>query len=340
MIKQKISAKEYRHYRHPYNNSHMHNIKFIFFGSNQFSVLVLKRLIQNGFVPALTITVPDAPVGKKQIITPPLIKSMAQELRIAIAQPTSLKKDLSAAQTIALRHPDIGIVAEYGRFFNKTIIDLFPLGVLVAHPSLLPKWRGVTPIQSALLNGDTETGITIIQLDEHMDHGPILAQEKTPIVPDEYFYELYERLANMGGDLLSCVIPQWLNKKIIPKPQDETKTTFCKKISDMSREDGRVNTSQPIEQTYNQIRAFSTEPGCWLELSMKNEQTITIKILTAHIEHTDIQPEGLIAQKDKFGIVQKNRMLVFDQIQPQGKNKMKTQDFLRGNKDKLDIPVI
>ncbi len=327
---------------HKTTTPYMNNPQFIFFGSNQFSVLVLKQLIQNGFIPTLIITVPDAPVGKEHIITPPPIKLVAQELGIAIAQPTSLKKDPSVMEIIASHHPDIGIVAEYGKIIPKEIIDTFPLEILNVHPSLLPKWRGASPIQSALLNVDTETGITIIQLDGYMDHGPVLMQDKTPIGPDEYFRELYERLANMGGDLLSRVIPQWLNKKIVPQPQDETKATVCKKFT---VEDGKIDIHQPMRDIYNRIRALSHEPGCWMELPTNNGIPCIIKIKKATlVKNTDSTAQNtkraICEIHKKLAIADENAILYFDEIQPQGKSVMKSEEFLRGNKNKLILGTL
>lgn len=307
-------------------------MSFIFFGSNQFSVIVLKQLIAHGFTPDLIVTVPDAPAGRKQIITPPAIKQIAQQLHIPVIQPASLKKDTDVLQTIQSHQPQFGIVAAYGKIIPQNILDAFPEHVLNVHPSLLPTWRGPSPIETAIKNGDAQTGITVIQLDALMDHGPIAEQVPVGIKPDEYFLDLYQRLAIMGGDIVARIIPLWLRHAIPPQPQDESRATFSKMLS---LDDGRIDIHQPIDGTYNQIRAFSYEPGCWMELPMQNGQKTTVKIITAHIENTDTNAAGLIVRKDTLGIAQGNRMLAFDLIQPQGKNPMKASDFLRGNKEKI-----
>ncbi|KKU16547.1 MAG: Methionyl-tRNA formyltransferase, partial [Parcubacteria group bacterium GW2011_GWC1_45_9] len=180
------------------------NTKLVFFGGNQLSVTVLKNLVEAGFKPSLVITSPDEPIGKKKTLTSPPLKIAAQNLKsrrkvgtpiaegasgLTTLQPKSLK-DGEVKEKIKSIKPDIGIVAAYGKIIPKEILDIFPKGVLNLHPSLLPKYRGPSPIQTAILNNDFDTGVSIILLDEQMDHGQILAQEKIKLTGQEYFSEL------------------------------------------------------------------------------------------------------------------------------------------------------
>jgi methionyl-tRNA formyltransferase len=317
-------------------------MKFIFFGSNQFSAGVLNVLMANGFKPELIVTVPNEAAGRDKVMTPPFIKEKYLESGIKIIQPASLKKDPQVLEVIKSYQPDFGVVAAYSKLIPQPLIDLFPHGILNVHPSLLPKWRGPSPIESAIKNGDQETGVTIMLLDEIMDHGQILVQEKVEIGPDEYFYDLYLRLAEFGGQLLAKAIPLWLANKITPLPQNHNQATFSKMLS---WHDGKIDLNKPVVEIYNQIRALSYEPGCWIELEQNLENrkqkvgVMVLKILKAHpiTYHLSLTTKLGLRELDKQLVLVggDGNLLVLDQVQPQGKKPMTGKEFLNGYRNKF-----
>ncbi len=235
-------------------------LNFVFFGTPDVASETLEILKQTGFLPSLIITSPDKPQGRKMIITPPPVKIWAEQNNIPYIQPEKITKvglDVvfkSIAQagepSIAIRQqadmrgfqnniqPDLFIVVAYGKILSEELINMPKLGSINIHYSLLPRYRGASPVESAILNGDDYTGISIQKMAYKMDSGPIIAQEKIAIDPDEKAPTLRKRLIKIGGELLVKTLPDFIKEKIIPVPQDENKATYCKKIK---KEDGLVN---------------------------------------------------------------------------------------------------
>lgn len=307
------------------------NPGIIFFGGNQLSVMILKKLVENNIKPGLIIASPDKPAGKNRTVAPPPLKLAAENLRLTTLQPESLKNE-EIIKKIKNLNPDLGIVAAYGKIIPKEILDLFPKGVLNLHPSLLPKHRGASPIQTAILNKDPETGVSIILLDEQMDHGLILAQEKIKLTGQEYFQELYEKLSNLGGKLLAKTIPLWVDKQITPMAQNESKATTCKKLD---WKDGKIDVDDSVEQTFAKVRALGQEPGAWIKPQMANGKSLIIKIIKAKLSSdlqlttNNLQP-GLQGENKNLILVCKNGALVLEQVQPEGKHVMTGKEFLNG----------
>jgi len=280
----------------------VHNSKFVFFGSPEFAATVLEKLIEAGFMPAAVVCNPDRPIGRKKIITPPPVKQSVkrQEFRnkITILQPEELDEDVKR-QLLSVK-PEFGIVAAYAKIISKEIIEIFPRGLIGVHPSLLPKYRGATPIQSAILEGEDKTGITIYLLDEKVDHGPILAQRELAISPPpaDNFVILIRELAKLGGKLLVETLPNFLAGEITSKPQSEPYASYTKKFT---TEDAFVDPRDLEEATSGRdpkkavaidrkIRALNPEPGTWtiqngkrvklLEATLKNGKLVLKKIQT------------------------------------------------------------
>ncbi|MGB9609182.1 MAG: methionyl-tRNA formyltransferase, partial [Minisyncoccia bacterium] len=202
-------------------------INFVYFGTPLFSKIVLEKLINNNYLPLALITNPDRPVGRKKIITPPetkkLILEKKLENKIKIFQPEILdEKFINSIQNL---NPLFGIVCAYSKIIPGNVLNIFKKGVLGVHPSLLPKYRGPSPIQSAILNGEKESGTTIYLLDDKMDHGPILIQEKINIENLDYQTSSL-KLAELGGDLLVKILPDFIENKITFVPQDENLATY------------------------------------------------------------------------------------------------------------------
>ena len=191
---------------------------------------------------------------------------------------------------------DLGVVASYGKIIPKKVIQSFPHGILNVHPSLLPKYRGPSPIQTAILNGDAETGVTIMKMDEQIDHGPILVQKKVPMTSYFAYGKLEVILAEAGAELLTKIIPDYIAGKIELKPQDHSRATYTKMLT---RDDGKVDLEKDApEQIYNKFRAYEGWPGVFMyHVSRNTKQKIRVKILNCKLidgklEITQVQPEG------------------------------------------------
>lgn len=258
-------------------------MKFVFFGSPKFAELVLGKLIENGFVPSLLVCNPDRPVGRKKIITPPPAKILASRNKIEIFQPEVL---IESAIDARVGKFDIAVVAAYSKLIPEPVLGLPKLGTIGVHPSLLPRHRGASPIQSAILKGDLETGVTLYLMDEKLDHGPILAQKRVFIGENEDYIELEERLAGLGGELLIETMPRFIDGKIALRDQAEGEATFTSKFSTedgyVSYDDLRAAQSGEVCESlkiHRMIRAFVEEPGVWTRIDGRR-----VKLLSAYIE--------------------------------------------------------
>jgi methionyl-tRNA formyltransferase len=232
------------------------NRTLVFMGTPQFAVPSL-RALAGGPYNITVVTQPDKPAGRGGRLTPPPVKVLAQELGLPVLQPPTLK-DPEFRARLAEMQPDVTVLVAYGEYVAPVLLDLPKHGSLNLHPSLLPRWRGSTPIQSAILAGDEVTGVSIIRMDRGLDTGPILAQRSTPVAPGETYPELSERLAKMGAELLAETLPRWLNGEIEPTPQPEEGATLTRTLS---KEDGLLDWSAPAEELARRVRAFQPWPG-------------------------------------------------------------------------------
>jgi methionyl-tRNA formyltransferase len=286
--------------------SNSNNFKWAFFGTSKFSVIVLEELKKRGYSPSLIITSEDKPKGRKLSLTPSDVKVWAKGNSVAFIEPKSLKTDdvLDSIKNFLPDGFDFFVVASYGKIIPKNILDIPRSGTLNVHPSLLPKLRGASPIQNAILR-ETETGVTIILLDEQMDHGPIITQKKLPPFQEiPYEADLENTLAILGGNLLADVIPDWIQGKLETKEQNHAKATLCKKIE---KEDAQLNLDDSAELNLRIIRAYHIWPGAYYFLERGNKKTRII-IKRAHIE---------------------DNKLIIDRIIPEGKKEMNYVDFMR-----------
>jgi methionyl-tRNA formyltransferase len=277
--------------------------KIVFMGTPEFGALILRSLIKSGYSPTMVITSKDKPVGRKQIITPSPVKIEAQSRGIEILQPLKLNE---IKERLEKENIDLIITAAFSKLIPRSIIDLPKYGCINVHPSLLPEYRGPSPIQYAILNGNKKTGVTIMLVDEQIDHGHILLQKEMEIAPKETSQGLHDKLAEIGAELLLDLINKLLAKKIKPVSQDESKATYTKIIK---REDGQINWRKSPEEIERMIRAFTPWPGAYTFFK-KNGSSIRLKILKAFLE---------------------DGKLKIEEVQPEGKNPMSFKDFLRGN---------
>lgn len=235
----------------------MKNINFVYFGTPEFSTIVLDELKSAGYLPALIITAPDRPVGRKYTMTPPPVKVWADEHNIECWQPERPKH---IVEKLAQRNDDLYIVASYGYIVNQQLLDIPKYGVLNVHTSLLPKYRGASPIESAILHGDIETGSTIMQMTLGMDEGPIITQSRFSLESDILKPDLFHMLAHDGGKLLAHILPDYIHGKCIPIEQDHDEASYCRKII---KSDGDITQDDDITRD-RKYRAYYGWPGVYM----------------------------------------------------------------------------
>ena len=301
-------------------------IKIIFWGTPEFAIPSLSALIEHGYKIAAVVTNPDEPVGRKQILTPPPVKVFSQKHKIPVFQPASLKSSNIKKE---LPEADLYIVAAYGKIIPKEIIDFPKYGSLNIHPSLLPRWRGPSPIQYTILNGDTETGVTIIKMDELMDHGPILASRELAISKTTY-KELHDKLAKLGAELLVDILPKWITGNIKLVPQKGAEATYSKILK---KDDGRIDWSQPAEKIERMVRAFNPWPGAWTVWN-KNNKFFRLKIEEAKIvaQEPERGSYGYAWQTTRYPLLVKTGQgsVALKRVTMEGKKSMDITSFLPG----------
>ncbi|KKT42314.1 MAG: Methionyl-tRNA formyltransferase [Candidatus Giovannonibacteria bacterium GW2011_GWA2_44_13b] len=305
----------------------------VFFGTSEFAVLALDVLIKNGTSPVAAVTSPDRPAGRGKKLTVSPVKEFLNE-RLVLLQPEKLDsqlilklKELSA---------DMGVIASYGKILPKELIEIFPKGILNIHPSLLPKYRGASPIQAVILNGDAETGVSIILLDEKMDHGPVLAQSSNLGLGNlscATYLSLHDSLAKLGAELLIETIPKWLNGEIIPHPQDDSQATFTKLIK---KEDGKIDWTKSAEKIERTVRAFYPWPCAFTDTGGKRLKIVKAEI----IENKNSLKPGTFFEHEKFpAIACGEKALNLLAVQPAGKKEMSGEAYLRGHRESLRGPT-
>jgi methionyl-tRNA formyltransferase len=299
----------------------MNQPKIIFIGTSQFAVPALENLIKNDYNIISVITAPDKPVGRKQTITPLPVKQTALKYKLPILQPEKISEISSKIATLA---PDLIIVAAYGQLISKSILDIPRLGCLNLHPSLLPKYRGPSPIQTAILNGDKTTGVTIILMDEKIDHGPIISQKEITIASDENYQTLEKKLAETAADFLIEILPRYIQGEIKPQTQDESKASYTKTLT---RQDGQIDWSKSAQEIERMVRAFYPWPGAWTYFNSQR-----VKILKAKA----IEKKEIVDAKKELILPTGEGFLLIEILQPAGKKPMTGQEFFRGH-PKMEI---
>lgn len=316
-------------------------MKIVFFGTSENSVILLEAIAPHFQVVGI-VTMPDAPVGRKQVMTPSLVAQFAagSELLkdVPIFKPVNPKEDEFLNDLKALE-ADMFLVLSYGKILPEEVIDIPPLKTVNVHPSLLPLYRGATPIQSALLNGETVTGNSIIVMDAEMDHGPLLAQHEVAIEPTETYPELEAKLAKDSAQMILEIIPQYAEQRLEPREQEHEKATFTKYIS---KADGKVNWEEPVEKIYNRYRAFYRWPGIWTTWNSELLKIIECRLGKDGGALTDSSISGLPAGTvtENGGVVCGNgTTLELLKVQRAGKNTVTIQEFLNGNKNFIGSPL-
>lgn len=272
-------------------------IRTVFLGTPRFAEIVLEILADSPFRPSLVITEPDKPVGRTQELTPPPVKLAAARLGIPVTQPANHHE---LAETLRAAQPDLGLVAAYGRILKPEVLAIPTHGFLNVHASLLPKYRGASPIQSAILNRETETGVTIMEIDEGLDTGRIVSWAPTDISALETTPTLTEKLAELGGTLLIETIPGYLDGTMLARTQNDADATATKLLT---RESGQLTGVESPVEIDAMLRAYTPWPGVWVEIDGTR-----VILRAAHL---------------------KNDQLLLDEIQLAGKNPVTWKIFRR-----------
>lgn len=304
----------------------MKNIKIVYMGTPELSAKIFEGLISEGYNIVALIAQEDKPVGRKGLIKPVPTKEVALRYNIPVFQPRKIKDDYSFLKEI---NPDLIITCAYGQIVPQGLLDIPRLGCINVHGSLLPKYRGASPIQQALINGDLKTGVTIMEMISKMDAGDMFIKEVFDIDNKDNYTSLCDKIANAGISALLKVVPNIINGTAIKEKQDESLVTYCSKIK---KEDEHLDLSLTNIEVVNMIRALSETPGSNVLLDGQ-----VFKIYEAEISSLNEGEIGQIIRADKTGLIVKTGKgsIKLLQVQKQGKKKMDYKSFINGEKNLL-----
>lgn len=308
-------------------------MRIIFMGTSQLSVTILEALVRAGYEIIDVYTRADKPAGRGRKATPPPVKEAAIRLGLPVYQPTTLKNPAEVERVRQLK-PDLVVLAAYGRLIPPEVLAIPPLACLNLHPSLLPKYRGPSPIIAPILTGDEETGVTLFILDESMDTGPVLAQKSMPISLEDTGETLSLKLAQLGSELLLETVPRWARGEIKPQPQDHSQATYTHIIK---KEDGRLDWSRPAVELWRQVRAFQPWPGAYTTWKGSLLKVLACEPIAAPVEG---EPGRVLLAPDprrpgvSLPAVQTGQgLLVLRTVQLEGRRPLEASEFLRGERD-------
>ncbi len=308
-----------------------HMLSVVFFGTQEFGASMLSALLADSSVKIIAVvTQPDRPIGRKHEVMASPVKRFAMDNGIAtILQPENLK-------TFATEHPelasaDVFVVCQYGLIIPQNVLDIPKKGTINVHTSLLPKYRGASPIQSALIHGETETGVTIMQMDAKMDHGAILEQEKVLIATDDTYTTLSAKMIPVAQKLLVDSVHKFVAGSLTPQEQQHDQATTCTMLS---RDDGKIDWSKSADELYNLFRGTFPWPGVWTTWEGKR-----LKLLNVHPSAEMIEPGTVAWQNNQLLIGTKKGSLEILELQLEGKKALLPIAFIQGNKTIIDTKL-
>ena len=297
--------------------------RIVFMGSPEFALPGLQGLAASYNVVGV-VTQPDRKSGRGRRMTPPPVKVLAEELGLPVIQPARLRSP-EAMEALTAWAPNLIVVAAYGQILRTDVLRLPDFGCINIHASLLPRWRGASPIHHAVLHGDAETGVTIMRMDEGLDTGPMLAKTATPIHPDDTTLSLSERLAEIGAKLLLETLPDVFSGLQIEEIQDDGQSTYAPMLK---KEDGALDFSKKADELARQVRAFVPWPGAFFETARG-----LIKVHRARKAAGSAEPGQRVVVDDLPGVGTGEGLLLFEMLQPAGKSVMPGEVFLQGAQD-------
>jgi methionyl-tRNA formyltransferase len=303
-------------------------VRILFLGTGDFALPSFEKLLATGHEVVALVTQPDRERGRGRQLAAPPTKSRAEARGLLVLQPRRIREDAAVATLRALR-PEILVVVAYGQILPRAVLELAPLGAVNVHGSLLPRWRGAAPIQWAIAAGDTETGVTTMQLDEGLDTGPLLLARATPIGPEETAAELAPRLARLGGELLLETLRGLEAGTLEPKPQDPSRATLAPLLK---KEDGRIDWSRPASEIAARVRGFYPWPG-----TFTHSEGRLLKVMRSRVEASastgEGPPPGSVLAVDDRGILVacgRGSRLRLLEVQPESRRVMTAAAFAAG----------
>jgi methionyl-tRNA formyltransferase len=305
-------------------------MKLVFMGSPTFAIPALQSLMSNQYDVAAVYTQPDKRTGRGQQFMPCPVKQFAMASGLRVIQPETFKNpdEISA---LASLQPDIIIVAAYGQILPDSVLLIPKYKCINIHPSLLPKYRGPSPVADAILNGDIMTGVTIMLIERKVDSGPMLSQKEMPVGPEDSTESLSEKLAKLGAELLIETLPAWVDGKIQPRAQDETKASYTRMET---KEDGRLDWKLPAIQLGWRVRAYYPWPGCftdWKGTRLKITKALPVEqTASGDIGEVVALPRTSAA---RVGVRTADGLLGLITVQMEGKKEMPVNDFVAGHRD-------
>lgn len=303
-------------------------LRIVFMGASTFARNILQTIIDAGYNIVSVYTQPDRKTGRKQEVKKGAVKLLAEQRNMPVFEPTNL--DEETIGNIKKQKPDLIIVASYGKILPKMLLEIPGFRCINVHASLLPEFRGPSPIQNAILQGKQKTGVTIMLMDEGIDTGDILSQAKVEIEKDETAPELLNKLSRAGSEVLMNTIPLWFQLQITPQRQNDEKASLCQLIE---RSDGKITWTDEAESIYNRYRAFQAWPGIFTFLK-KDEYFRRLKL--HRISYLENNPEiihhigEVFRIGDKIGIQTGKGAVILNEVQLEGKERMSIDEFVRG----------
>lgn len=297
----------------------------VFFGTPEFAVPIARATAEVSDLVAV-VTQPDRPRGRGRELAPPPVKVWAESQGIPVYQPERLR-DGKLAEILAPYEPEVAVVAAYGRILPKDILELPKRGCLNVHASLLPKYRGAAPIQWAIVEGETETGVTLMQMDEGLDTGDILAVATIPIDPEETGGSLHDKLSNLGAELVRKHLPAFFEGKLVAKKQDDSQATLAPILK---KEDGRLDFRLRAENLERRVRGFSPWPGAFTYLEPGARDLLKIHRVRPHDRKTEAPPGTVISTAPLLVAAGEGTALEILEAQPEGKRRMTAQELRAG----------
>jgi methionyl-tRNA formyltransferase len=297
----------------------------LFCGTPRFAVPTLEKLVEAGHSVPLVVTQPDRPRGRGMDLAISAVKETAIRLKLPITQPDKIKNNDEFRQQVSALHPDAIIVVGYGRIIPQWMLDLPRLGNLNLHASLLPKYRGAAPIQWAIAQGESVTGVTTMRIDAGLDTGDILMQREFPIAPDDTAETLAPKLATMGADLMIETLQGLESGQTRPLPQDHSKATLAPILT---KEDGRIDFQRTAIEIHNRLRGFQPWPGAYTLFRQRHLQVHRARPIDQAV---DLKPGQISAESTRVlaGCGRKTALELIE-LQSEGKRRMSARDFING----------
>jgi methionyl-tRNA formyltransferase len=304
----------------------------MFMGSPAFAVPSLRALVAAGYNVVAVMSQPDRPAGRGAKVHAPEVKVAAVELGIDVFQPETLR-DEAVRERMAGFEADVFVVAAYGKILPRAVLAMPRRGCLNVHASLLPRWRGASPINAAILAGDAESGVSIMELESKMDAGPVIARSAIPIAADDTAGTLEPRLAELGARTLLDVLPRWYDREIAAAPQDESLVTYC---SLLKKEDGHLKSAMSVAEAQRAVRAYNPWPGAFVRY--RDER---LAIWSAHVAGLPAaaSPGSLSIVEKRPAVTFAGGLLVLDEVQRAGSRRVPGQQFLNGERGELPAAI-